>query len=171
MRYEAGDRRLWYASLMGDYGVWPLVALATLYLALVGLLLIERTSRRSVGPAIGVAISVASVVSATLGPGGKVYDSKLRLDPTSDLDGLQILGNIVLFVPFGGFLALLRVSRPKAILIAAMLSALIEVLQFLIIEGRYAATSDVIFNTVGAALGYAALTLAQPSRGRSAASP
>jgi glycopeptide antibiotics resistance protein len=150
---------------MGDYGIWPLVAFATLCVALLGLLLIQPTSRRSLGPAIGVAISIASVVSATLGPGGKVYDSKLRLDPTADLEGLHMLGNIVLFVPFGGFLALLRVSRPKAIFIAAILSAVIEALQLLFIEGRYAATSDVILNTAGAALGYVAVTLVEPRRG------
>lgn len=114
----------------------------------------------------GAVVSLALVLTATLVPGGEIEDSKLRLDPRSGLDELQAVGNIILFLPFGAYLALLRVSRTKAILLSAGLALIIETVQFFVIEGRYAATSDVFLNAAGATFGHLAATWRGPARGR-----
>ncbi len=68
--------------------------------------------------------------------------------------GVEFVANIVLFVPFGAFVHLLKPTLnlwPVALL-AAVSSGAIEVLQ-LLIPGRVTAVSDVVANTLGALAG------------------
>lgn len=80
-----------------------------------------------------------------------------------DRDGIQnfkvnLVGNIIMFMPFGFFLALLYRKRIGGVLIvAAAASICIETLQALNMLAhyyRYVDIDDVILNTSGAALGY-----------------
>ncbi|MFJ6535642.1 VanZ family protein [Paenarthrobacter sp. NPDC091711] len=68
--------------------------------------------------------------------------------------GVEFVANIVMFVPFGAFVRLLKPTLdfwPVALL-AAVSSGAIEVLQ-LLIPGRVTALSDVVANTLGALAG------------------
>jgi glycopeptide antibiotics resistance protein len=68
---------------------------------------------------------------------------------------VEFIANIVMFVPFGAFVRLLKPTLwnwlPMALLAAAS-SGAIEVLQ-LLIPGRVSALSDVVANTLGALAG------------------
>jgi VanZ like family len=150
-----------------DDSVWLLLTIATCAAAFVTLAVFRARSEIAGGfPrgawAIGTGISVACVLVATVVPGGGADDSELQLNPVSGLDELQALGNIVLFIPLGGFLALQRMSRSKAVLVAMSFSVTVEIVQFFLIEGRYTATSDVILNSIGALLGHVALSSREP---------
>jgi glycopeptide antibiotics resistance protein len=72
----------------------------------------------------------------------------------------QLLGNAVMFVPFG-LLAPLRWPRldsPVGILSASLgFSIAIETLQFILPTGRQPSITDVIMNATGAAVGYASM--------------
>ncbi len=69
--------------------------------------------------------------------------------------GVEFVANIVLFVPFGVFVRLLKPTLwnwwPLALL-AAVSSGTIEVVQ-LLVPGRVTALSDVVANTLGALAG------------------
>jgi len=88
--------------------------------------------------------------------------------PSTTLFCLQtIIGNMIMFVPFGVLLPLVskRIVTAKAILVAASLVSLaIEAIQF---AGRWFGSrrwtdiDDVLFNVLGALVGYALLRLAQ----------
>src|SRR3954463_16388461 len=99
-------------------------------------------------PTIGPAESVLCVVCGPLG-------------------GVSGLLNVFLFVPLGAGLALSGHLWKRSLMSMFALSALIEIAQFFIIPGRYAALGDVLANGVGGALGYAAacygVTLMRPS--------
>lgn len=64
---------------------------------------------------------------------------------------INLLGNVALFVPIGFLGVLAGWSSSRAIAVAAGVSALIEVVQFLL--GRTADIDDVILNAIGGALG------------------
>jgi glycopeptide antibiotics resistance protein len=91
----------------------------------------------------------------------------------------QLLGNVVMFIPFGVLLPLVaeRVRRLGALLVAAALaSAGIEVAQLAFglagLSGRSVDVDDVILNVIGAAIGYliwlAGALLIRPSVTKSA---
>lgn len=74
-----------------------------------------------------------------------------------DVAALEVGANVVMFVPLGLLLASGRVRHPwHAATIGLALSAAIETTQTLI-PGRYPTMQDVVANTVGAALGAAAV--------------
>ena len=85
----------------------------------------------------------------------------------------SIIGNIVLFIPLGGFLPLLykKTSRAgKVILWGLIVSIGIEMIQFgvSLIVGYYRMTNidGVILNTIGAAIGFMILKLSLPITGK-----
>lgn len=65
------------------------------------------------------------------------------------------VGNIGLFVPFGALLlaAYPRLRIRRVVLVAALLSTVIECLQYVFAVGRISDVNDVITNTLGGALG------------------
>lgn len=64
----------------------------------------------------------------------------------------QILLNILLFIPFGFLMALLKTATRKIISSAFLISMLIEVLQYF--NGRFTDIDDVISNVLGTFIGY-----------------
>jgi hypothetical protein len=78
------------------------------------------------------------------------------------------LANLVLFVPLGFALGLLRHPPRRALALATGLSVAVELAQFAI-PGRDPSLSDVIFNTLGAATGVGLASLAARWRYPSAA--
>lgn len=75
-----------------------------------------------------------------------------------DLGMLDVLLNVLLFVPLGASLAFRGLSWRRAMLLGAGLSLAIEVTQYFAIPGRDASLSDVLTNTTGTLLGSALAT-------------
>jgi hypothetical protein len=71
------------------------------------------------------------------------------------LAGIDILFNILLFVPFGIGLRLSGSSRMSGVAIAAALSAVVELLQLGVVTGRDGSVRDLLMNTLGALIGVA----------------
>ena len=78
----------------------------------------------------------------------------LRYDIGSKLFYKNIFGNMLLFVPYGIFIAkYLNLKEPRILLIISFITSLsIEVIQFLI--GRVFDVDDIILNVVGSFLGF-----------------
>ena len=111
-------------------------------------------------------LSILGILMVTLLPGSL---SAVQLVPfVSSIDVLfnsvdytvpiRILGfNVVLFIPFGVFMALTMYSKRKVILlttsIGMVLSIIIEFLQYALAIGRISNIDDVILNSFGAFLG------------------
>ncbi len=86
-----------------------------------------------------------------------------------DLVTLEVVANVVMFVPLGLLLASsARVPRPWLAVAAGLaLSAAIETTQ-IALPGRYPTLQDVVANTAGAALGAAAVVATRAVRARRA---
>ena len=70
-----------------------------------------------------------------------------------DLGGVDLLLNVLLFVPLGFGLALAGFSWRRAAVLAALVSFGIEALQMKVIAGRDASLGDLFTNTLGGGLG------------------
>jgi glycopeptide antibiotics resistance protein len=70
-----------------------------------------------------------------------------------DQGGVDFFLNILLFLPLGLGLALAGFSWRRALILAALLSCSIELLQMKVIVGRDASLGDVISNTLGGGIG------------------
>ncbi len=68
--------------------------------------------------------------------------------------------NIALFAPLGAALALAGWRTTRVIGAGAVVSLLIELLQLFVITGRNASVGDVVFNTLGAGLGWTVVSTA-----------
>ena len=66
---------------------------------------------------------------------------------------VNVVGNVLLFMPFGGALALFGERWWAATLTGCFTSAAIEIVQ-LFVPGRTSATDDIILNTLGTLVGY-----------------
>jgi hypothetical protein len=75
--------------------------------------------------------------------------------------GVDVILNILLFVPMGVGLSLSGVAPWRAVLTMLALSTSIETAQLLLIPGRDATLGDVVTNTLGGALGFAGCRYAQ----------
>ncbi len=71
---------------------------------------------------------------------------------------LDIVGNIVLFMPFGALLALRwpALAPVVVVVLAFVASGVIEVSQYLIFTSRNVSLNDIALNTSGSALGWVA---------------
>jgi VanZ like protein len=67
--------------------------------------------------------------------------------------GVDVLANVLLFIPAGVGLGLTGLSPRKAALVGFGVSLVVETLQLTLIPGRDASLSDLLTNTVGAAIG------------------
>ncbi len=126
--------------------------------ALTGLVLLA-TRRRSVGPAIALAVVWAvSVAFMTLRPGSGL-GMRLNLVPLA-FDGrgsaIDAVLNVGVFVPLGIVLVLAGARLGTAVVVGLLATASIEVAQYLLDVGRTADINDIITNTTGALLGWAA---------------
>jgi hypothetical protein len=85
---------------------------------------------------------------------GQLVDSHLCLI-CGARGGVDVILNILLFIPLGIGLALSGAPWNRAILAACALSVTIETVQFFFIPGRDATLGDVLTNTIGGAVGFA----------------
>jgi VanZ like protein len=69
--------------------------------------------------------------------------------------GVDVIGNILLFIPAGLGLRLMGLSTSKAVLVGFTVSLIVEILQLTLIPGRDASLSDLLTNTMGAVIGAA----------------
>ena len=100
--------------------------------------------------------SLAVILFATLLPAsGQPVASHLCL-VCGTLGGVDSILNVLLFIPLGVGVALCGVPARRAILMISLLSVSIETAQLLVIPGRDASIGDVLTNTLGGALGFAA---------------
>ena len=67
---------------------------------------------------------------------------------------VDLLLNILLFVPVGAALGLYGVRFRRAVFLALFCTCAIEALQFLVVPGRYASLRDILANFAGAMTGY-----------------
>ena len=115
------------------------------------------------GSGLALVASVVAILGLTLVPIDSA-DEDLQLLPFSHIvDALtppvgtelvEMVLNVLLFLPFGAALSLRRISIGVTILVAAALSATVELAQLLVISGRTTSVDDVLLNTIGALLGH-----------------
>jgi glycopeptide antibiotics resistance protein len=116
-------------------------------------------------PFLLLAVYLAVVAALTLGPGDPDVAAVDNFVPFATIDRaqhsgsllglLQVIGNGLLFVPFG-FLAPLAFPRLRvftAVLVAALVSAAVEIVQLTHLAGRIFDVDDVILNVAGACAG------------------
>lgn len=77
---------------------------------------------------------------------------------------VQIVGNLLVFAAFGAFAPLRwRLGLWQVLVLAALGSAAVEVLQYVLDLGRVSATDDVLINTLGAGLAHVAGRVVRPA--------
>jgi hypothetical protein len=83
---------------------------------------------------------------------GPALVEQLTGDPATAV--VQVGGNLLVFAAFGGFaVARWRAAEPwQVTLVAAGLSTVVEVAQYVLDLGRVSSVNDVVLNTVGAGL-------------------
>jgi hypothetical protein len=113
------------------------------------------------------ALTLSLVFGATLvpSPGPDSWTSRWCL-LCGEFGLSDVIANVILFVPVAISLSCVGLSSRTTIAIGFLLSCAIEFAQLHLVPGREAAVGDVLWNTVGAALG---VTLVRwlPERGRS----
>ncbi len=156
-------------STLGTEGALPIAAVGALLVALVWAVsaALGRTGRPALWAALGVSLAVIGWITLGLtlarphtGSAGLnltlFQEINRALETGATRPWLNLVGNIVMFVPFGALVAaLVRRGFVVRVLVAtglaALLSAGIEAAQFLL--GRVADVDDVVLNTAGALLG------------------
>jgi hypothetical protein len=117
-----------------------------------------------------LALAAALVVRATVAP----HPSGAGIAPPwcflcEPHAGIDVLLNVLLFIPLGFGLRLAGLSRRIALAVAAASAIVIELLQFLVVSGRAASAHDVVANALGGGVGIAmgahwrALVVPQPA--------
>jgi hypothetical protein len=115
------------------------------------------------------AASLWAILLLTLAPTGGSGPSGFQWRfLRGDLDLSDILCNVLLFVPFAAALRCSGVGAWRTIALGCAVSATVEFLQLRVIPGRDSALSDLMSNTLGAALG-AGLAGWLPTRRRTVA--
>ena len=145
-----------------------------IWLALIGAVVLGAgaclaafTPRSRPAAAVGVVFALGLIALFTLTPTGSLTAS-VNLDPGAGLappwrsptSAVNVLGNLLLFVPLGVLLpAAARLLRSPFLLVpvAAAVSALVELTQYAYIPGRASDINDILLNTAGALAGLIAL--------------
>jgi VanZ family protein len=83
--------------------------------------------------------------------------------------GADVLLNLLLFIPFAVGLRLSGLSWWRVVAISALVSLMVETLQFTVLPGRDASLSDLLTNTLGAGVGALAAPLMPVAMGASPA--
>jgi hypothetical protein len=119
----------------------------------------DQTRKRRVRAEVAAAVAVVVIAALTLTPQPVIGRGPSGFNwcvGCGDFGGLDVLNNILLFLPLGAALAVLGWRRPVILAVAASMSLAIELLQLTVVPGRYASAGDVLMNTVGAAAGIVA---------------
>lgn len=159
--------------------VWrylPLGPLPTLIVGIVGLGLLLAVALRSTSATrrfatVLLALTAVAILAVTLSGGDVSLGRSVSLQPgagiRAELDNVNhalgvvnVLGNVILFVPLGWLTAVLVLYNPSAramrglgrgVLVGLALSVAIEMSQYAL--GRAADVDDVLLNTAGALVG------------------
>lgn len=103
------------------------------------------------------AVSLALIAAATLFPlpdaAARAASTPLQCIACGDLGGVDLILNVLLFLPLGAGLALGGFSVRRTLALAALLSVVIELLQLTAIPGRDASLGDLLANSTGGGLG------------------
>jgi VanZ like family len=102
---------------------------------------------------VALALSLALVFAATLTPAGGPNEVALAPWATQQLNPFNVVGNIVLFALPSAVLWLYGWSLRRTVIAGLLVSLGIELTQ-LAIPGRTTATTDVLCNACGAAVGW-----------------
>jgi hypothetical protein len=111
------------------------------------------------GRTLALATAVALIVMATLAPrrpatgweSGR-FDVCLFCGTNGGLDAVN---NVLLFLPFGAAGAAVGWRLSRTIGTATALATVVELIQLIVLTGRYAGLGDILFNTAGALAGAA----------------
>lgn len=114
---------------------------------------------RRVVPPLAAGLATAAILVATLPPDLR-YGNGARIPPIEPFPLSDLLRNLVLFAPLGACLAWSRVSARRALVLAAALSAGIELAQGALIPGRNASATDWLANVAGTGIALALFRLA-----------
>ena len=109
-------------------------------------------------PIVVTAVSLAVIALATL-RGGDPRDSRtawcLLCPPRGSRVGVDLVLNVLLFIPYGFGLGTMRVSRLRGYLVVVLTTLVVEFLQMYVVPGRHSSVADVVTNTLGGILGMA----------------
>jgi hypothetical protein len=103
------------------------------------------------------ALSTGAIALLTLSPSpgdiASAVETPLTCLVCGDRGGVDVLLNLLLFIPLGVGLRMAGSPIRVAAIAAILLSLTVELLQYFVVVGRDASLSDLMFNTAGAALG------------------
>jgi hypothetical protein len=105
---------------------------------------------------VGIVLSalvLAVVFLATLTPSSDTSSSSFWCIPCGEFGGLDVLNNIVLFLPLGFAFALASGHRWRSVLACVAVTTFIESMQVRIVPGRDSSLSDLLANSLGGLLG------------------
>src|SRR5688500_13671473 len=118
--------------------------------------MVGKAGPRNTGVLIA-ALWTGAMALLTLSPSPSDIASAVKTPLTclvcGDRGGVDVLLNLLLFIPLGVGLRMAGWPIPVAAIAALLLSLTVESLQSFVVVGRDASLSDLIFNTAGAALG------------------
>lgn len=118
-------------------------------------------TRKASPAALLTLIGLVAIVAATATPAAQSGSDGppwcMSCPIFTERAGVDLVLNVLLYVPIGAGLALLRRAPRHVGLIAFAIAGVIETLQVNVIPGRFASIADVIANTSGALLGVAAV--------------
>ena len=110
---------------------------------------------------VAVAASLAVIAAATLVPrsgGPWIHDFWCR-ECHASVNAVEIIANVLLFVPLGLALSAARVSVVRAVLVVVVTTVVIETLQYFVVAGREGSIRDCVANALGGTVAF----LAAPS--------
>lgn len=102
-----------------------------------------------------VALAMLAIAVATLRPIHVPYPpTPLFCIVCGSLGGVDVLLNVVLFIPLGAALRAAGLGRGRGVLAGLVATLIVETLQATVIPGRDAALGDVVMNTLGTLVGF-----------------
>lgn len=127
-------------------------------------------SRPAPGRRLGVGVAVLgwiAIAALTLTPGSGGADPPFGCVVCGPDGGVDAIANVLLFVPLGAGLAWAGVRGRGALALVAVTTLAVEALQLRLVTGRDTSLGDLVWNTVGGALGFWAVrrmgTLLRPA--------
>lgn len=114
---------------------------------------------------IAIALALTAIGAATLVPSRGQAEPSFGCIVCGDRGVADAIVNAILFTPLGVGMALAGLRFRRAAPLGALVSALVELAQLLVIPGRDPSVGDLLFNTIGTAIGYG-VTLLVPAVAR-----
>lgn len=131
---------------------------------------IARLGRSRIAGTLLLGVTLIAIAVITLSPADESARLPFWCFRCGTRPAIDVLLNILMFVPVGASLGLLHVRARRTIAIIVLITVIIEALQFTVIPGRFASARDIIMNTLGGimgwqlALGWRALVRPPPRR-------